>query len=66
MQPILTRLRAIFDLVIMFQHKQSSMITECLKEVERRTAAKEEMERRTKQVCEDGCKEKGEWREKRE
>ena len=51
LQPILTRLRAIFDLVIMFQHKQSSMLTECLMEVERRAAAKDKINKQTKEVC---------------
>lgn len=48
-QPILTRLRAIFDLVIMFQHKQSGMLSECLKEVERRQAAQEQIKKKTKE-----------------
>ena len=50
LQPILTRLRAIFDLVIMFQHKQSSMLTECFMEVERRAAARDKINKHTKEV----------------
>ena len=50
-QPMLTRLRAIFDLVIMFQQKQTAMISECLGEVERREAVEEKGERRGREVC---------------
>ena len=47
---MLTRLRAIFDLVIMFQQKQAAMISECLGEVERREAVEESGERRGREV----------------
>ena len=50
LQPILTRLRAIFDLIIMFQQKQAAMFSKCLKEVERRKAGEEEKEKRGREV----------------
>ena len=49
-QPIMTRLRAIFDLIIMFQEKQSAMVFECLQEVETRATFEELKHTRAKEV----------------
>ena len=65
LQPILTRLRALFDLIIMFQQKQVTMFSECLQEVETRTSVEISKEKRAEEVRrmeggrderrEDGC-----------
>ena len=52
-QPILTRLRAIYDLIIMFQQKQAAMFTGGLREVERRESL---------EAARDQRAERGEWR----
>ena len=49
-QPILTRLRAVYDLVIMFQQKQAAMFGAGLREVERREGLEVERDRRAQQV----------------
>ncbi len=59
-QPILTRLRAIYDLVIMFQQKQAAMFSAGLGEVERRLALEEWREQQTRQVRPVLCRTQGE------
>lgn len=49
-QPILTRLRAIYDLIIMFQQKQAAMFTAGLCEVDRRRDLEEMRDLRVQQV----------------
>lgn len=49
-QPILTRLRAIYDLIIMFQDKQAAIFSAGLKEVERRGSLEQTRDQRAKQV----------------
>lgn len=49
-QPILTRLRAIYDLIIMFQQKQVAMFAAGLREVDRRCALEEARDQQAKQV----------------
>lgn len=49
-QPILTRLRAIYDLIIMFQQKQAAMFAEGLSEMERRSKLEEERDLKADQV----------------
>ena len=50
-QPIQTRVRAIFDVIVTFQQKQTSMYTDCLEEVDRRALIQQQMEERTEEVC---------------
>ena len=50
-QPIQTRVRAIFDVIVAFQQKQTSMYTDCLEEVDRRALIQQQMEERTEEVC---------------
>jgi gamma-tubulin complex component 3 len=49
-QPILTRLRAIYDLIIMFQQKQAAMFSTGLSEVDRRCKVEEVRDERAEQV----------------
>lgn len=49
-QPILTRLRAIYDLIIMFQQKQAAMFASGLLEVDRRTSLEEARDQLAQQV----------------
>lgn len=49
-QPILTRLRAIYDLIIMFQQKQAAMFSAGLSEVDRRRELEETRDARGEQV----------------
>ena len=54
-QPILTRLRAIYDLIIMFQQKQVSMFSASLKEVDRRRGLEQHRDNLADQVIRRGC-----------
>lgn len=49
-QPILTRLRAIYDLIIMFQEKQAALFASGVEEVERREKLEELRDQRASQV----------------
>ena len=49
-QPLLTRLRAIYDLIVMFQHKQAAMYVSGVREVERRQVVEEERDSHIRQV----------------
>lgn len=49
-QPILTRLRAIYDLIIMFQQKQKAMFEAGLSEVDRRRDLEEQRDLKAQQV----------------
>ena len=49
-QPILTRLRAIYDLIIMFQQKQAAMFAAGLQEVDRRVGLEETRDQQAQQV----------------
>ena len=49
-QDLLTQLRAIFDIIVEFQAKQSRMYNECLQEVELRQQYNSASDTRTEQV----------------
>ena len=60
-QPILTRLRAIYDLIIMFQGKQAAMFAAGLREVERRHGLEEERDLKAQKVGVGGVAGDGGW-----
>lgn len=49
-QPILTRLRAIYDVIIIFQQKQAAMFSAGLSEVDRRRELEEMRDEQAEQV----------------
>ena len=49
-QELLTQLRTVFDLIVELQHKQETIISQCLEEMERRSEYERRKSKRTEKV----------------